>query len=108
MLEYNRTDTSEGININKTSDLHEFRGFNYCCFFKINFSYQLLADNRFHDLLQIQQCVKENNNPLSPLYVGGYVITKFMKNMVESFSNDDDNDDVEADDDEQDSLIGFR
>ena len=52
MLEYDRTDVSEGIDINKTTHSLECRVCQNWYFLEINCSYQLLICNACHDLLQ--------------------------------------------------------
>ena len=52
MLDHDRIDISEGIDINKNSDSPECSVCLYCYFFKINFTYQPLACNGCHDFLQ--------------------------------------------------------
>lgn len=53
MLEYNKIDVSEGIDINKTNDWHECRVYHYWYFLKINFTYQALVCRwGYHDLQQ--------------------------------------------------------
>ena len=51
-MEYDRTDVSEGIDIDKTSNSHEFIIYHYWCLLKINFGYQPLVCNVCHNLLE--------------------------------------------------------
>ena len=53
MLEYDRSDISEGINVNKSNDNSKERGIcHYWYFLDKNFSYQPHLRNGFHDLMQ--------------------------------------------------------
>ena len=53
MLEYNRIDISEGININKSSDKSKERHIcHYWYFLDKNFSYEPHLCNGWHDLMQ--------------------------------------------------------
>ena len=52
MLEYNRIDISEGIDVNKTSALKECDTCHYWYFKDIGFKYELYLCNGCHDLMQ--------------------------------------------------------
>ena len=52
MLEYERTDVINGIDINKTSYSNECKIYYQQYFFEISFTYQPLVCNGFYDLLQ--------------------------------------------------------
>ena len=52
MLEYDRTDISEEIDVNKTSLSKEFDIFHYWYFKDIGFSYETYLWNGCHDLMQ--------------------------------------------------------
>ena len=52
MLEYDRIDISEGIDINKTNALKEYDICHYWYFKNIGFKYELYLCNRCHDLMQ--------------------------------------------------------
>ena len=52
MLEYDKIDVSEGIDINKTSAPKECDICNYCFFLDKNFNYEPYLCNRCHDLMQ--------------------------------------------------------
>ena len=53
MLYYDRIDTSEGIDINKTSKLKECDICHYWYFSNKGFEFQLNVCNRYHDLLMM-------------------------------------------------------
>ena len=50
MLEYNRIDISEGINVNKTSNSRECSFLHYYYFLDINFNYQKYLCDGCHDM----------------------------------------------------------
>ena len=50
MLEYDRIDLSEGIDVNKTSNSRECSLCNYYCFLDINFNYQKYLCDGCHDM----------------------------------------------------------
>ena len=52
MLEYDRIDISEGIDINKTNASKECDIWHYCYFLDKNFNYELYLCNGCHDLMQ--------------------------------------------------------
>ena len=52
MLEYDVTDVPEGIDVNKTTDLHECYICHYCYFLKIYFWFQPKVYNGCHALMQ--------------------------------------------------------
>ena len=52
MLEYNRIDISEGINVNKTILSKECDICHYCYFKDISFKYEKYLCNGCHDLMQ--------------------------------------------------------
>ena len=52
MLEYDRIDISEGINVNKTNLSKECDIYHYCCFKDIGFKYEPYLCNDCHDLMQ--------------------------------------------------------
>ena len=51
MLEYDRINISEGIDINKTSASKNYDICHYWCFKDIGFKYELYLCNGFHDLM---------------------------------------------------------
>ena len=53
MLEYDRVDVSEGIDVNKTSSSRECSLCHYHYFLDINFNYQKYLCNRCHDLIML-------------------------------------------------------
>ena len=53
MLEYDRIDTSEGIDINKTSASKKGDIYHYCYFVSKIFNYEPYLRNGFHDLMKI-------------------------------------------------------
>ena len=67
MLEYDRTDISEEIDINKTSLSKEFDIFHYWYFKDIGFSYETYLWNGCHDLMQKAMSV----NNVAIVYVKG-------------------------------------
>ena len=52
MLEYNRIDISEGIDINKTNLSKQCNICHYCYFNDIGFKYEPYLGNGCHDLIQ--------------------------------------------------------
>ena len=52
MLEYNRIDISEGIDVNETSASREYDICHYWCFKDIGFRYEPYLCNGCHDLMQ--------------------------------------------------------
>ena len=52
MLEYNRIDISEGIDVNKTSESKECDICHYWYFKHIDFKYESYLCNGYHDLMQ--------------------------------------------------------
>ena len=52
MLEYDRIDISEGIDVNKTSASKECDICHFWCFKDIGFKYELYFCNGYHDLMQ--------------------------------------------------------
>ena len=67
MLEYNRIDVSEGININKTNASEECK-ICHCWYFKdIGFKHEPYLCNGYHDL--IQKAISFNN--IAIVYVKG-------------------------------------
>ena len=52
MLEYDKIEVSEGIDVNKTIEQHRCITFNYYYFLKVNFRFQPKACNGCHDLMQ--------------------------------------------------------
>ena len=52
MLEYDRTDISEGIDINKTNASKEYDIFDYWYFLEKDFNYEPYLCNGCHDLMQ--------------------------------------------------------
>ena len=50
MLEYDRIDLSEGIDVNKTSNSRERSFCHYYYFFDINFNYQKYLRDGWHDM----------------------------------------------------------
>ena len=52
MLEYDRIDISEGIDVNKTNASKECDICHYWYFLNIGFNFELYVCNRFHDLMQ--------------------------------------------------------
>ena len=52
MLEYDRIDTSEGTDMNKTNKSNEFDVYHYWYFLDKNFNYEKYLCNRCHDLMQ--------------------------------------------------------
>ena len=52
MLEYDRIEVSEGIDVNKTDGLHKGIIYNYWYFLNINFRFQPKVCNGCHDLMQ--------------------------------------------------------
>ena len=67
MLEYNRIDISEGININKTNKSKECKIYHYWCFKDIGFKYEPHLCNGCHVLLQ--KAISFNN--IAIVYVKG-------------------------------------
>ena len=53
MLYYNRTDISEGIDVNKTSASKECDVCHYWYFLNYSFKFQPNVCNRYHDLLML-------------------------------------------------------
>ena len=52
MLEYDRIDISEGVDINKTNKSKECDICHYWCFLDKNFNYEKYLRNGCHDLMQ--------------------------------------------------------
>ena len=52
MLEYDRIDLSKGIDFNRISGSRECSICHYCYFLKIRFSFQAIAWNWCHNLMQ--------------------------------------------------------
>ena len=52
MLEYDRIDISEGIDVNKTNLSKEYELCHYCFFKDIGFRYEPYICNACHDLIQ--------------------------------------------------------
>ena len=52
MLEYDRTDISEGIDINKTNASNKYKICHYCYFKDIGFKYEPYLCNGCHGLMQ--------------------------------------------------------
>lgn len=52
MLDYGRTNVSEGIGINKTNGSHEYIIYHYRYYFTINFRFQSKVWDGCHKLLQ--------------------------------------------------------
>ena len=52
MLEYDRIDISEGIDINKTNELKECDNCHHWYFLDKNFKYEQYLCNGYHDLIQ--------------------------------------------------------
>ena len=52
MLEYDRIDILEGIDVNKTIESKHYDNFHYWCFKDIAFSYEPYLCNGFHNLMQ--------------------------------------------------------
>ena len=52
MLEYDRIDISEGIDVNETNASKEYDIWNYWYFKEIGFKYELYLCNGCHDLMQ--------------------------------------------------------
>ena len=67
MLEYDRIDTSEGIDVNKTSSSKECDIYHYWNFKDIGFKYQPYLCNGCHDLMQ--KAMSFNN--VAIIYVKG-------------------------------------
>ena len=67
MLEYNRIDISEGIDINKTNKSKECKIYHYWCFKDIGFKYEPHLCNGCHVLLQ--KVISFNN--IAIVYVKG-------------------------------------
>ena len=67
MLEYERIDISEGIDVNKTSKSKECKIFHYWYFKDIGFKYELHLCNGCHSLMQ--KAVSSNN--IAIVYVKG-------------------------------------
>ena len=67
MLEYDRIDISEGIDVNKTSASKECDICHYWCFKDIGFKYEKYLCNGFHDL--IQKAISFNN--VAIVYIKG-------------------------------------
>ena len=65
MLEYNRIDISEGIDVNKTSASKEFNICHYWYFKDIGFKYEPYLCNGCHDLMQ----KATNFNDIAMVYV---------------------------------------
>ena len=53
MLNYDRIDVSEGVDVNKTSASKECDVCHYCYFLNYSFKFQLYVYNRCHDLLMM-------------------------------------------------------
>ena len=67
MIEYERIDISEGIDVNKTNLSKESDNYHYWYFKDISFKYQPYLCNGFHDLMQ--KAMGFNN--IAILYVKG-------------------------------------
>ena len=67
MLEYNRIDISEGIDVNKTNLMKECGICHYWFFNDIGFKYEKYLCNGCHDLVQKAMCF----NNVSIVYVKG-------------------------------------
>ena len=52
MLEYDRSDISEGIDMSKTNKSRECNICHYWCFLDKNFNYEKYLCNGYHDLMQ--------------------------------------------------------
>ena len=52
MLEYDRTDILDGIDINETSPSREYDICHYCYFKDIGFTYEPYLFNGYHNLMQ--------------------------------------------------------
>ena len=68
MLEYNRIDISEGIDVNETSASREYDICHYWCFKDIGFRYEPYLCNGCHDLMQNAMTF----NDVAIVYVKGY------------------------------------
>ena len=53
MLYFDRTDVSEGIDVNKTSASKKCDMFHYWYFLNYSFKFQINVGNRYHDLLMM-------------------------------------------------------
>ena len=67
MLEYDRIDISEGINVTKTNASKECDICHYWCFKDIGFKYEPYLCNGYHDLMQKAM----NFNNVAIVYVKG-------------------------------------
>ena len=65
MLEYERIDISEGININKTNKSKEFDICHYWYFLDKNFNYEKYLCNECHDLMQKAVNFNKGNDNLT-------------------------------------------
>ena len=74
MLEYDRIDISEGVDVNKTSLSKEPDIFHYWYFKNIGFKYQIYLCNGCHDLMQ--KAMSFNN--VAAVYIKGsaYLVDK--------------------------------
>ena len=59
MLQYEKFDVSEGIDVNKTSAWKECELCHYCFFRNIGFKFEELVCNRYHDLLTMAYSLKD-------------------------------------------------
>ena len=67
MLEYNRIDVSQGIDVNNTNLSKECDICHYCYFKDISFKYEPYLCNGYHDLMQ--KAMSSNN--VAIVYVKG-------------------------------------
>ena len=88
MLEYDRLEVSEGIDVNKTEGLHECIICHYWYFLIKNFKFQLEVFNGSHDLMQkainyndvVIVTVKRNNYRIHFLYMSKDKSINLLKN----------------------------
>ena len=70
MLEYDKIDVSEGLDVNKTNDSRECFIYHYQHVPKINFGFQPKVCNDCHDLIhRLIVCVKGNDYRIHFLYI---------------------------------------
>ena len=74
MLEYDRIDISEGIDVNKTNSLKECDICHYWYFKDIGFKYEKYLCNGCHDLMQKAMSF----NKVAIVYVKGSVYNSFL------------------------------
>ena len=90
ILYYDRTDVSEGIDVNKTKASKEYDVCHYCYFLNYSFKFQPNVCNRYHELLMMS--VNFNNIAILNIKGSDYrcIISLVSKNeAINSMQNAD-------------------